>query len=55
MSANGIHDDEPGSPGNMSPESDIEEMDNVKLDKHPKKSAMKSVLPFAYSLCKTGS
>ena len=46
MSANGIHD-EPGSPGTMSPASDIEEMDNVKLEKHPKKSAMKSVVLFA--------
>lgn len=47
MSANGIHDDEPMSPGAASQESDIEEMDNIKLEKHPKKSAMKSVVPFA--------
>lgn len=44
MSANGIHDDEPTSPADASAESDIEDVDNVKLEKHPKKSAMKSVV-----------
>ncbi|KAL9053415.1 MAG: hypothetical protein Q9162_004785 [Coniocarpon cinnabarinum] len=50
MSTNGTLDEEPGSPGALSPESDIEEMDNVKLEKHPKKSAMKKTAPIETTL-----
>lgn len=58
MSANGDHEEDPPvEVGGAESDSDIEQMDNVKLDKAPKKSSLKYDLlipPLRYSQQLTG-